>query len=197
MNMNKPFHLLAATELTLDEIQNIACVDVVSKEILDEIANAYFRPVSLKDLAEIIREVIFRNQLSISDAVYNWADDKDEHGYDIADLTISSGTCRWGIVADNLLPQQKGWTTVSTVRFEYAEKSFADILALAELFAVYHADVRIYALPLEHSEDETSRHAFGESGYLVANLPYLTSKDCYPWIAATPHKVIRTSECQQ
>jgi hypothetical protein len=202
VNTNKPFHLLAITELTLDEIQEIArtgiSADVVSKEIVGEIANSYFRPISLSDLAEIIREVIFRDQLSVSDAVCNWADDKDEYGYDIADLTLSSGTCRWGIIVDGLLPQQLGWTTVSAVRFEYKEMSFMETLDLTKLFVnAYQANVRIYSLPLNHSSDETSRHAFGESGYLVANIPYLGSENCSPWIASMPHKVMRASECQQ
>ena len=202
MNKNTAFHLLAITELTLGEIQDAAnkgiAVDVVSKEIVDEIADAYFRPISLSDLVEIIREVIFRDQLSVSDAVCNWANEKDEHGYDIAALDISSETCRWGIIVDGLLPQQLGWTTVSAVRFEYEEMAFMGILDLTKLFVnAYQANVRIYSLPLNHSSDETSRHAFGESGYLVANIPYSTSENCYPWIAATPHKVMRISECQQ
>ena len=189
MNTNKPFHLLAITELTLDEIQGGIAADVVSKEIVDEIANSYFRPISLKDLAEIIREVIFRDQLSVSDAVYNWADDKDERGYDIADLTLSSGTCHWGVVADNFFPQPSGWSTVSAVRFLDKSKSFADVLDATEVIMdAFGADARIYALPLDHSEDETSRHAFGENGYLVANLPSEKSKSDRAWLTSTPHR---------
>ena len=177
MNTKRPFYQLVITKLTLDDIQEISrkgvSTEAVGKEILSEIATSYFRPISLSDLAEIICEVVLRDQLSVSDAVYNWADDKDEHGYDIVDLTLSSGTCRWGIVADNLLPQQPGWTTVSAVRFAYEDKAFMDIVGMAQLFTnAFHAGVRIYALPLEHSEDETSRHAFGERGYLVASLPF-------------------------
>ena len=142
--------------------------------ILAEIASTYWRPVSPHDVAEIIMEILFRDEKRIDIAILDWSIEKEEHGYDLEMASaLDAGTCNWGIVADNLLPQPKGWTTVSAVRFVGYEKSLADVLAIAQVLVdAYHADVRIYSLPLDYDDREgVFRQQFGDVGIPVVSLP--------------------------
>ncbi len=144
--------------------------------ILAEIASTYWRPVSPRGVAEIIMEHLFRDEKRIDIAVLDWSIDKEENGYDLANASaIDAETCTWGIVADNLLPQPKGWTTVSAVRFVRRDKSLADVLEIAQVLVdAYRADVRIYSLPLDYDErDGTFRQQFGDVGIPIVSLPLI------------------------
>ncbi len=148
--------------------------------ILAEIANAYWRPVSPQGVAEIIMEHLFRDEKRIDIAILDWAIDREENGYDLAYASaIDAETCAWGIVADNLLPQPKGWTTVSAVRFVGSDKSLADVLEIAKVLVdAYRADARIYSLPLDYdARDGTFRQQFGEVGIPILSLPIKDEKD--------------------
>ena len=188
MNQQRQTFLrLAIAKLSLQEVEKISksgkSAEDLAKEILDLIAAEYFRPLSPEELAEILREIVFRDQLSLRDAVYNWADDKDEKGYDLEALKVSSYTCCWGAVVDNLLPRQPGFSSASAVCFGSEEQSFQAVLEDTAIFrTAYHADVRIYALPLDFDQDELARYTIGEIGVLVANLPYADAEDNDHWI---------------
>ena len=166
------FKMLVKTALNAKGKTIIELPELVDT-ILAEIASTYWRPVSPQDVAEIIMEHLFRDEKRIDIAILDWSIDKEENGYDLSTASaIDAGTCNWGIVADNLLPQPKGWTTVSAVRFVGYEKSLADVLEIAEvLIGAYQADVRIYSLPLDYDDREgVFRQQFGEVGIPVVSL---------------------------
>ena len=167
------FKMLVKTALNAKGKTIIELPELVDT-ILAEIASTYWRPVSPQDVAEIIMEHLFRDEKRIDIAILDWSIDKEENGYDLSTASaIDAGTCNWGIVADNLLPQPKGWTSVSAVRFVERDKSLADVLEIAQILVdAYRADVRIYALPLGYdAQDGTFRQQFGEVGIPVVSLP--------------------------
>ena len=171
MNFNQITHVVEAT-LTSKSKTIIGLSETV-REILTEIATVYWRPISPQDVAEIILEIFFRDEKRIDVAILDWSIDKEEKGYDLSKASaINAETCNWGIVADNLLPQPKGWTTVSAVRFVGHDKSLADVLEIAEvLIGAYQADVRIYSLPLDYDDREgVFRQQFGDVGIPVVSL---------------------------
>ena len=171
MNFNQITHVVEAT-LTSKGKTIIGLSEAV-REILTEIATVYWRPISPQDVAEIILEIFFRDEKRIDVAILDWSIDKEENGYGLANASaIDAETCNWGIVADNLLPQPKGWTTVSAVRFVGHDKSLADVLEIAEvLIDAYQADVRIYSLPLDYDDREgVFRQQFGDVGIPIISL---------------------------
>ena len=171
MNFNQITHVVEAT-LTSKGKTIIGLSEAV-REILTEIATVYWRPISPQDVAKIILEIFFRDEKRIDVAILDWSIDKEENGYGLANASaIDAETCNWGIVADNLLPQPKGWTTVSAVRFVGHDKSLADVLEIAEvLIGAYQADVRIYSLPLDYDDREgVFRQQFGDVGIPIISL---------------------------
>jgi hypothetical protein len=171
MNFNQITDVVEAT-LTSKGKTIIGLSETV-REILTEIATVYWRPISPQDVAEIILEIFFRDEKRIDVAILDWSIDKEENGYDLSMASaLNAETCNWGIVADNLLPQPKGWTTASAVRFVGHDKSLADVLEIAEvLIDAYQADVRIYSLPLDYDDREgVFRQQFGDVGIPVVSL---------------------------
>jgi hypothetical protein len=149
-------------------------------EVLGEIATIYWRPISPEDVAEILLEIHSREKKHFDLAILHWAMDKEAKGYEVEDLaTLSSETSNWGIVAENLLPQKPGWTTVSAVSFVGSEVPFEKILGAAQIMVDAHnADIRIYALPLDYEKQNgTFRQQFGEEGVLIYNLHDQTAKE--------------------
>jgi len=178
MNFNQKIALFKMlVKISLDaEGKAIPDLSELVDTILAEIASTYYRPVSPQGVAEIIMEHLFRDEKRIDIAVFDWSIDKEENGYDLANASaIDAETCTWGIVADNLLPQPKGWTTVSAVRFVRRDKSLADVLEIAKVLVdAYRADVRIYSLPLDYDErDGTFRQQFGDVGIPIVSLPLI------------------------
>jgi hypothetical protein len=171
MNLNQFTHVVEAILTSKDK--TITGLSEMVREILAEIATVYWRPISPQDVAKIILEIFFRDEKRIDVAILDWSIDKEENGYGLANASaIDAETCNWGIVADNLLPQPKGWTTVSAVRFVGHDKSLADVLEIAEvLIDAYQADVRIYSLPLDYDDREgVFRQQFGDVGIPIISL---------------------------
>ncbi len=165
---------LAEKDFSLPDLKNLV------GEVLGEIATIYWRPISPEDVAEILLEIHSREKKHFDLAILHWAMDKEAKGYEVEDLTtLSSETSNWGIVADNLLPQMPGWTTVSAVSFVGSEVPFEKILGAAQIMVEAHnADIRIYALPLDYdAQNGTFRQQFGEEGVLIYNLHDQTAKE--------------------
>jgi hypothetical protein len=172
MNLNQFTHVVEA--ILTSKGKTITGLSEVVREILAEIATVYWRPTSPQDVAEIILEIFFRDEKRIDIAILDWSIAKEEKGYDLSMASdLNAETCNWGIVADNLLPQPKGWTTASAVRFVGHDKSLADVLEIAEvLIDAYQADVRIYSLPLDYDDREgVFRQQFGNVGIPIVSLP--------------------------
>ena len=130
---------LAEKNFSSPELKNLV------GEVLGEIASIYWRPISPEDVAEILLEIHSREKKDFDLAILDWATDKERKGYEVEDLTtLTSETCHWGIVADNLLPQMPGWTTVSAVSFVGSEVPFEKILGAAQIMVEAHnADIRV------------------------------------------------------